>query len=144
MNDYLKNLQRRKSERSWLAEIRYVLLDGDIGMLLLLGGLGLILWAIMGTMKSGSELIAYARMFPFGDASFWFLNYIACGVSMWVLVARQMPPVLSLLVGGWVTMIWSWSLLARVGNVATMQTGNATSVMYIIIGLLIIQRSSRR
>lgn len=129
---------------SYLGQIKHVLLDGDIGMLLLLGGLGLILWAVMGTMKSGVELITYAKMFPFGDATFWFMNYVLCGIAMWGLVATQMPSLPSLLVGGWVTTIWAWSLFARVGNVATMQTGNATSIMYIIIGLLIVQRSSRR
>ena len=144
MNDLLKYPARRKSDRSWFSQIRHVLIDGDIGMLLLLGGLGLILWAVMGTMKSGADLIAYATLFPFGDATFWFVNYVLCGIAMWILVATQMPPLLSLLVGGWVTTIWAWSFLARVGNVATMQTGNATSVMYIIIGLLIVQRSSRR
>ena len=137
-------MNKSNTIRTCYEQIRHTLLDGDIGMVLLLGGLGLILWAIMGTIKLNGDLKAYAAMFPFGDALFWFSNYVLCGLAMWYLVATRLPPLMSLIVGGWIATLWGWSFFARTTLQATAQTGNATSVMYIIIGLLIVQRSSRK
>jgi hypothetical protein len=39
--------------------------------------------------------------------------------------------------------IWVWSAIARMTATATFQTGNATSIVYILLGLLIIHRSAR-
>jgi hypothetical protein len=113
-------------------------------MVLLLGGLGLWLWAGFGVFRYMDDLAAYTAMFPFGNGIFWVSNYFLCGAAMWWLVAAQMPPLSSLLIGGWIGTIWSWSFLARSTAIATLQTGNATSIVYIIIGFLIIHRGARR
>jgi hypothetical protein len=113
-------------------------------MLVLMAGVGLILWAFFGMFMFTGDMAAHAGMFPFGSPMFWFINYITCGVLMWCLVAWEFPPLLSLLTGSWVTIIWSWSALARMTAVATLQTGNATSIVYIIVGLMVIHRSARR
>lgn len=135
---------RRKSDSSYLAQIKHILLNGDISMVLLLGGLGLWLWAGFGIWKHTDDLSAYAAMFPFGSGIFWGLNYFICGLGMWWLVAAKFPPLASLLIGGWIGTIWSWSYLARSTAIATLQTGNATSIVYIIIGFLIIHRGAKR
>jgi hypothetical protein len=89
------------------------------------------------------DLAAYSKMFPFGNGAYWVANYIFCGVAMWVLAAFRFPPLSSLLVGGWVSFIWGWSAIARYTATATFQTGNATSVVYIVLGILIVHRSAR-
>lgn len=127
-----------------LQRLRYTLLQGDISMLVLLAGLGLVLWAAFGIYMFADNLEAYSRMFPLGNGGFWAGNYVACGVAMWVLVAFNFPPLLSLITGSWVCVIWTWSALARMTAVATFQTGNATSIIYILVGLMIIHRSAAR
>lgn len=139
-----RHMKRRKTDRSYLAQLMYIILEGDISLVTLLGGLGLILWAAFGLWRFGLDLQAYADIFPFGNATFWALNYILCGIGMWWMVAAQFPSLFSLLIGGWIWTIWSWSFFARSTAVATLQTGNATSIIYIIIGLLIIHRSSKK
>lgn len=136
--------KRRASDISILAQIRHILIDGDISMVLVLGGLGLILWAGFGLFMFIGDLDAYARMFPFGNGWFWVANYLLCGLAMWYVAGAQFPPLASLLIGSWISIIWMWSALARMTATATLQTGNATSVIYIIIGLFIIHRSARK
>ncbi len=126
-----------------LKKLREVIENGDISMVLLLAGLGLILWAGFGIFVTTEEIEQYARMFPFGNVGFWIINYIICGLAMWWLVAYQYPPTLSLLVGTWCSIVWSWSVLGRLANIDSFHTGNATSIIYVIVGLLIIQRTSR-
>lgn len=139
-----QNKHRRKTDISYADQLKHILLDGDISMVLLLGGLGLWLWASFGVWRYTDDLAAYAAMFPFGNGTFWVANYYLCGLAMWWLVAARIPPLASLLIGGWIGTIWSWSLLARTTAIATLQTGNATSIVYIIIGLLIVHRGARR
>ena len=135
---------RRRGDHTYIAQLKHVLLDGDISMVLLLGAVGLWLWAGFGIWRYVDDLAAYSAMFPFGNGTFWVANYFLCGIAMWWLVAAEFPPVMSLITGGWICTIWSWSFLARSTAIATLQTGNATSIVYIIIGILIIHRGSRR
>ena len=134
----------RDVARTPLSQLAYVILDGDISMLCLLGGLGLLLWSAFGIFMFTGDMQAYTTMFPLGNGYFWAINYILCGLSMWFLVAFHFPPLLSLFVGSWVCVIWTWASLARMTAVATLQTGNATSIVYILIGILIIHRSARK
>lgn len=136
--------RRRVTDRRPHEQLAHIILDGDISMLCLLGGLGLILWAGFGLFMFAGDLDNYTKMFPFGNGYFWVLNYTLCGIAMFVLVAKQFPPLASLLIGAWVCVIWTWAALARMTAVTTLQTGNATSIIYILIGLLIIHRSARR
>lgn len=136
--------RRRASDRKAAEQIRHILMDGDISMLCLMGGLGLILWAFFGLFMFMDNLKAYLTLFPYGDGGFWVANYISCGLAMWYLVSKQFPPLLSLLVGSWISVIWVWSALARMATTATYQTDKATSIVYILIGILIVHRSARR
>lgn len=136
--------RRRKTDVSPSDQLKYVFLHGDISITVLIAGLGLILWAVFGLFVFADDMIAYSKMFPFGTGAFWASNYIFCGLAMFWLVAKQFPPLSSLLIGTWVSVIWAWSALARMVEIATYQTGNATSIIYILVGLLIIHRSARR
>ena len=135
---------RRITDRPKLLQLKHIIIDGDISMLVLLAGVGLILWACFGVFMFVEDMNKYAAMFPFGNGHFWVANYVLCGLAMWWLVASQFPPLSSLLIGGWVCIIWTWAALARMTAVATLQTGNATSIVYIMVGLLIIHRSARK
>lgn len=124
--------------------IRYILLKSDITLAVFLGGFGLIVWAAFGIYMFTNDMDNYAKMFPFGSGEFWAGNYIFCGVAMMLLAITRFTPMPSLLVGGWIAVIWGWSALARMTETATLQTGNATSIIYIILGLFIINRSARK
>ena len=138
-------LQKSKVRPPW-RQFLHILRYGDIGMMLIVGGAGLMAWALFGlfTVKGQADLAAYAAMFPLGSQNVWAAIYILCGLLMWLLVAYRMPFTLSVTVGGWVVAIWSWALLARAAAIATQQTGNATSMIYIVVGMLIISRAGRR
>lgn len=150
---------RRASDKSPLARLRhslvsklirvgrrlnYILLRSDITLAVFLGGFGLIIWAAFGIYMFTGDMANYAKMFPFGNGEFWAGNYIFCGLAMMWLAINRFTPLPSLLVGGWVATIWGWSALARMTQTATFQTGNATSIVYIILGLFIIHRSARK
>lgn len=133
----------RKSKR-FASRLQYIILKSDITLAVFLGGFGLIVWAIFGIYMFTNDLNNYSKMFPFGHAEFWAGNYIFCGLSMMILAMKRFSPFPSLLIGGWVATIWGWSALARMTETATLQTGNATSIVYIILGLLMVQRSARK
>lgn len=147
--------RRRKSDhtffagikRSWetgsLSNIRKAFTEGDIDVTLLFAGTGLLLWVFFGLYANRNDLENFSRMFPLGGVFFWSFAYIIGGVGCFALIATKMQPLLSIFVGGWLTVIWSWSFFARSVAVSTQQTGNATSVIYIVLGLLIIHRSGR-
>lgn len=135
---------RRASDNSFFGTLGQILINGDIGMVLLLGGAGLLLWAGFGYFSFHDDVEAYARMFPLGNVEFWLWNYVFCGLGLWYLAGSNLPAVPSLMVGIWVSTLWCWSAFARMTAVSTVQTGNATSVIYIIIGLLAIHRSARK
>ena len=148
--------RRRKSDHnaiarlkdSWrhgsLSNIRKSITDGDIDVTLLFAGAGLLLWVFFGLYANRNDLTSFANMFPLGGIIFWTLAYVIGGIGCFALVATKMNPTLSIFVGGWLTIIWSWSFFARSVAISTQQTGNATSMIYIILGLLIIHRSGRK
>jgi hypothetical protein len=127
----------------WHGEIIYQLFNGDVSMVLLLGGLGLILWALLGITLRTEEFATYICSLPIGNKTFWIINYISVGSSMWWLAAKKLPALPSLLIGTWICTIWSWVALARITSEDIFQTNSATPVFYILIGLLIIQRSGK-
>ena len=146
---------RRKSDHSifaklrlsWrygsLSNIRKALTEGDIETTLLFAGAGLLLWVYFVLYTNRNDLQNFANMFPLGGVYFWTLAYIIGGIGCFALIATKMSPTLSIFVGGWLTIIWSWAFFARSTAIATQQTGNATSMIYIVLGLLIIQRSGK-
>jgi hypothetical protein len=135
---------RRASDRKPCNQIAYTILNGDISALCLLGGLGLMLWSAFGVYLFGGDLAMYTAMFPLGNGYFWAINYMLCGIAMWYLVAFHFPPLSSLLIGSWLCVIWTWAAMARTTAIATLQTGNAISIVYILLSLLIVQRSARK
>lgn len=136
--------RRRRSDSGPWANIKFALLNGNIDMVMLLAAVGLLTWVIFGFTAAQADLENYARMFPVGGLWFWVSAYIVAACGLIYLVAFQMPPMASLMVGGWLVTIWSWSFFARATHVYTAQTGNATSILYILIGVLILQRSGSR
>lgn len=136
--------RRRRSDTGPLANIKHALLNGNIDMVMLLAAVGLLAWVAFGFAAAKADLENYALMFPLGGVWFWVSAYIIAAFGLIYLVAYHMPPMASLMVGGWLVTIWSWSFFARATQVYTAQTGNATSILYILIGVLILQRSGSR
>lgn len=136
--------RRRRYDTGPVANIKYALLTGNIDMVLLIGALGLLAWVVFGFAAAKADLDNYAAMFPIGGVWFWVSAYVIAAVGMIYLVAFKMPPMASLMVGGWLVTIWAWSFFARATQVYTAQTGNATSIIYILIGVLVLQRSGSK
>ena len=134
-------LRRRKTDpTAQFATIKNVLLEGDISMVLLLAGLCLLLWSGIAMGLSISDPSGYALLFPQGNGTFWVSNYAVTGIAMWYLVGTKLPPFSSLLVGTWVSIIWTWNVMS---HLIVLKPSIATSVVYIITGFLIIHRSAR-
>lgn len=137
------NYRRRKSDKSPIANLSFAVTKGPIDMVLLLGALGLLAWVFFGYTSATQDLTSFVAMFPIGSVEFWVGAYLFAAFGMTYLVAFDHPPLASLLVGGELVIIWSWSFFARTLHVYTAQTGNATSLLYILIGVLILQRSGK-
>ena len=134
---------RRFIDESVSKRVCRILLESDISMVALIGGLGLILWSVFGLYAYKDNLETYASMFPYGNGYFWASAYAISGCMMWYVAIRNFPPLASLLVGGWTTVFWTWITFARMTTTVTYQTGMATSILYILIGFLIVQRSAK-
>ena len=139
-----RQLRRRKEDQSIWSNFKYKLVYGDIAMVLIIGAIGLLAWVGFGFTAAKADLHNYSSMFPIGSVEFWVFAYVFAAFGMLYLAAADLPPLASLVVGGWLVTIWSWSFFARATTVYTAQTGNATSIIYIIIGALILQRSGKR
>lgn len=122
------------------------LLNADIRMVLFLAGWGLIAWASMGvyTERGWHDLVAYASMFPMGSPMAWIMIYYSVGASMIWLALNDVPKVPALLLGPVLIAVWSWAFFARTATVATYQTGNATSLIYMAIGTLLVYNAGSR
>lgn len=136
--------RRRKEDLSAWGNFKHKLVHSDIFMVLVLGALGLLAWVGFGFTSAKADLHNFAAMFPLGGVEFWVFAYVAAALGMIHIAANDLPPFSSLIVGGWIITIWSWSFFARATQVYTAQTGNATSILYILIGVLILQRSGKR
>lgn len=147
----MTGLQRRKDDRGFRLKVRVFyqnIIDAvntsSIDMVLLLGAAGLFAWVIFGFTGAKADLKNYAAMFQTGSVEFWVSVYVGTGLGMIYLVGTKYPPTSSLLVGLSLVWMWSFSFFARTTQVYTAQTGNATSIIYIIIGVLVLQRSGKR
>lgn len=136
--------QRRKTDTGHLAQFLYLLKEGDIRMVLILAGFGLLVWSALGVYKFSSDLEAYAAMFPVGNGTFWVVNYLFCGLAMWHLAVTNLPPTRSQLIGLWLTTVWFWSFWSKYTAMSSQQTGNANSIVYIFIGFLVLHRSKHK
>jgi hypothetical protein len=116
--------RRRKTDVSPWGNILFAISRGNIDVVLLLGALGLLAWVGFGITSAKADMANYAAMFPLGTVEFWIGAYLFAAVGLIYLVAYQLPPLASLIVGGWLTVIWSWSFFARAQAVYTAQTGN--------------------
>lgn len=119
-------------------------LTGNPSVAVLLGALGLYLWAIFGLTAFPSDIEAYSKMFPVGNSLFWAGSYIFTGTMMIITVGLDYRPFVSLITSSYMVTLWTWAAFARMANVATFQTGNATSVIYIALGLIILFHSARK
>lgn len=148
---------RRFSDQRFVVRVRRMLADvgqefltilneADMRIVLLFGGAGLIAWASMGAFseRGYQDLKAYAAMFPMGSPFAWVTVYLSVGVTMLWLAYKRVPKVPALLLGPIVIAVWSWAFFARVATVATFQTGNATSLIYMAIGALLIYNAGSR
>lgn len=131
---------------SFGAELLTIIDEADMRLTLALGGFGLIAWAANGvyTERGKADLVAYAAMFPLGSPMAWVVIYYSVGAALIWLAVNKVPKTPALLLGPVVIAIWSWAFFARTATVATFQTGNATSLIYIAIGTLLIYNAGNR
>ena len=99
------------------------------------------MWAFTGMFVHPEDLAQYAAMFHVGKINYWVLNHLFVGVLMIALVADGFPKRMSMFVGSWLIVAWSWAAFVREATNLTQQNGKTSAIMYIIIGLFIIQRA---
>jgi hypothetical protein len=147
----MPTLNRRKDDRGlrlraklFIQNLTEAVNASSIDMVLLLGAAGLFAWVAFGFAGAKADLANYAAMFNIGSVGFWVTVYLGTGIGMVYLVGAKYPPLASLLVGLSLVWMWSFSFFARTTQIYTAQTGNATSIIYIIIGVLVLQRSGKK
>jgi hypothetical protein len=103
-------------------------------------GLGLIMWGLIAAVMAPSDLYTFSNNLHFGTTAFWIANYIVVGILYITAAIRNHPPMLSLLVGGYSTLIWTW--IASMRGTANFTSGVTLNIIVIVMGLLLVQRSS--
>ena len=84
---------------------------GDISVALLLAGLGLIIGSGLATFYYHTEL-----NFPFSDVGLWLANCLITGLALWWVTIYKLPPLRSLLVGAWISVLWTWHIFHYVNQ----------------------------
>lgn len=120
------------------ASIHDIIVRGDISITVLLGGLALLLGAGVGLtffrIQVLDSVITYKEI--------WLLNCMLTGIAMWWATIHKFPPLRSLLIGGWISVLWTWDISYRL--VSQDMFMPISNMIYVLIGLLIIHRSARR
>lgn len=128
--------------RKMLSRLRYVLLESDPSLAGLMFGIALLVWGFVAINIGKHDLIAFAGPLNAVFASWvWVLNFIGLGVLFLVVTMLNFPPMLSLFVGSYACIIWTWLASLRKFPVAT--SGVTLNIMVIVMGLLLIVRSRR-
>jgi multidrug transporter EmrE-like cation transporter len=134
--------QPERIETPW-GRLMWTLRYGSLDFALLIGGAGLILWALAGVYFYQQDLQTFSLMYVFGSPMFWAAVYLICGFGMLGVVACDWPRWAPWL-GATVSVVWAWTLIMRYSSGSPYQTGNVTTIIYIVLGFLIVTRSARR
>jgi hypothetical protein len=130
---------RRASDHSCSHNIAHILMHGDLSLVGILLGFGMIMWSVVGLVIIPGDLYKFAEDFFFVAPLFWAFNGMAVGIANIALSCRGYPQGWTLALGIYGTVIYTWIAVAR--PVASVTSGVTLNVLVVIIHCLLIHRS---
>lgn len=133
-----------------MKRIHEILCKSDISLAAFLLGLALTVWGLTALILQPHDLTAFAE--HMANASLiksipgyvWGLVYILVGIGFMHQAYKDFQPIPSLLVGSAAVIIWFWILTVRSITLTNFTNGITLNVIVIIMGALLIQRSTTK
>jgi hypothetical protein len=125
-----------------MKRIKEILLDSPLDLSAFLLGIALVAWGIVAYFLAPDDYFNFAQATKYFSIHFWLANYILVGIGFVLTAIHRFPPVGSMLVGAWATLVWGWIAFVRLENEHT--SGIVLNFIVILVGILLVQRSSRK
>ena len=122
--------------------LKELLLYSELDLAAFILGIGLIAWGIIAFSIQPSDLISFSANMLVLSTLGWAMNYVLVGVGFVVCAWKKFPATLSLLVGGYACLVWTW--VAAVRGASDFTSGITLNIIVIIMGVLLVQRSGQR
>jgi hypothetical protein len=137
----MSNPHRRASDQ-YRTELARILIDGDLSLVAVLLGFGMIVWGSIGIFLNPQDLFVFAKDFAFQMPIFWGINSIGLGFAfLWVAV-KKFPAGPCLLLGTYCVTVYTWIAVSRA--VSSITSGVTLNLLVIVVGALIIHRSGHK
>ena len=133
-----------------MRRLHEIFCKSDISLAAFMVGLALAIWGLTALLIQPQDLTAFAN--HMSNASLiksihgyvWGLAYVTVGLGFMHQAYRNFQPVPSLLVGSAAVIIWFWILTVRSITLTNFTNGITLNVLVIIMGALLIQRSTTK
>lgn len=125
-----------------LSDIQHILTHGDARFAFVVLGLACIFWGVLGLVYT-PDIQWFAKGFALEVAPWlWGLNHLLFGLALVRVAVANFPPGLSLLVGSYGCMAWTWIALGR--PVSSFSSGMTLNLVVILMSVVLVQRSGRQ
>ena len=125
-----------------IRRIKEILLDSDLSLSAFILGWAMVMWGVVAVWIAPTDFFTFADTVKLGTTWFWFWNYVAVGAGFIYCACRRFPPLPSLLIGGYGTLVWTW--IAAMRGFSNFTSGVTLNAVVIVMGCLMVQRSGRQ
>lgn len=125
-----------------MKRINEILMDSDLSLSAFILGAALILWGMTAVIMAPEDFFTFADTMHVGSTWFWFANYVLIGFGFMCCAYRGFPPLMSLLIGGYAVLAWTW--VASMRGTANFTSGVTLNAVVIVMGCLMVQRSGKQ
>jgi hypothetical protein len=133
----------KKQPTGALARLKEILVDSDISLASFLMGLGLWAFGLTAFFAHPEDFLTFAQSMEFTGGTLWWLaNYLGAGAGFIYIAMRNFPPLGSLLIGSYASLVWIWIAYMRSYSNAT--SGVSLNFIVIAMGFLLVQRGARK
>lgn len=125
-----------------MERLKEILLESDVSLASFMMGAGLIMWGVVAIFMAPTDFFTFASSMKFLGTWFWFINYTLVGSGFIYAAIKKFPPFLSLCVGGYAALIWTW--IASIRGFSNFTSGVTLNIIVIVMGILLVQRSGTK
>lgn len=133
-----------------MRRLHEIFCKSDISLAAFMVGIALTVWGLTALLIQPQDLNSFAA--HMSNASFiksipgyvWALAYVSVGLGFMHQAYKKFQPIPSLLVGSAAVIIWFWILTVRSVTLTNFTNGITLNVVVIIMGALLIQRSTTK
>ena len=118
-----------------------IFIESDLSLSAAILGVAMVFWGCTALIMTPKEFFDFSDTMKLGSVWFWFANYTLVGAGFFCCAFRKFPPLLSLLIGGYAVLAWTW--VASMRGSANFTSGVTLNAVVIVMGCLMIQRSGK-